>query len=83
MGVKFGMKGPLLRAKFHPLHVLPLRGEKPQNRPMSNLNNRRFALCAMLAVKDIHRLKHVTSHVFVRPPTLSQHHMNLHSWSRQ
>jgi len=27
-----------------------LRGEKPQNRPLSNLNNRRFALRAMLPV---------------------------------
>jgi len=37
MGVKFG---PLLRAKFHPhpCNVSPLPGEKPQNRPLSNLN---------------------------------------------
>ena len=43
MGVKFGTeegKGPLIRAKFHPhrCNVLPLRGEKPQNRPLSKLN---------------------------------------------
>jgi len=48
MGVKFGTD-----AKFHPhrCNVSPLRGEKRQNRPLSNLNNRRFALCAMLPVK--------------------------------
>jgi len=27
-----------------------MRGEKPQNRPLSNLNSRRFALRAMLPV---------------------------------
>jgi len=31
--------------------VLPLRGEKPQNRPLSKLNTGRFALRAMLPVK--------------------------------
>ena len=38
--------GPLLRAKFHPhrCNVSPLRGEKPQNRPLSKLNTGRFAL---------------------------------------
>jgi len=48
MGVKFGTD-----AKFHPhwCNVLPLRGEKRQNWPLSNLNNRRFALRAMLPVK--------------------------------
>jgi len=30
--------------------VLPLRGEKPQNRPLSKLNTGRFALRAMLPV---------------------------------
>jgi len=42
----------LLRAKFHPhrCNVSPLRGENPQNRPQSKLNNRRFALRAMLPV---------------------------------
>jgi len=30
--------------------VSPLRGEKPQNRPLSTLNNGRFALRAMLPV---------------------------------
>jgi len=40
-------------AKFHPhrCNVSPLRGEKPQNRPLSILNTGRFALCAMLPVK--------------------------------
>ena len=47
MGVKFGVawrRGPL--AKFHPhrCNVSPLRGEKPQNRPLSKLNTGRFAL---------------------------------------
>ena len=56
MGVKFvteeGTLGPLLRAKFHPhqCNVSPLRGEKPQNRPLSELNTGRFALRAMLPV---------------------------------
>ena len=56
MGVKFGTEegtfGPLLRAKFHPhrCNVSPLRGENPQNRPLSKLNNRHFALRAMLPV---------------------------------
>jgi len=31
--------------------VSPLRGEKPQNRPLSKLNTGRFALRAMLPVK--------------------------------
>ena len=42
-----------LRAKFHPhrCNVSPLRGEKPQNWPLSKLNTGRFALRAMLPVK--------------------------------
>jgi len=49
MGVEFG----LLHAKFHPhrCNVSPLRGEKPQNWPLSKLNTGRFALRAMLPVK--------------------------------
>jgi len=54
MGVKFGMEEGtyLLHAKFHPhrCNVSPLRGEKPQNRPLSKLNTGRFALRAMLPV---------------------------------
>jgi len=56
MGVKFGMEegtfGPLLHAKFHShrCNVSPLRGKKPQNRPLSKLNTGRFALRAMLPV---------------------------------
>jgi len=41
MAVKFVMEeGTLIHAKFHPHHcnVSPLRGEKPQNRPLSKLN---------------------------------------------
>jgi len=45
-GMKFGMEkcsfGSLLHAKFH---ILPLWGEKPQNRPLSNLNTIILALC--------------------------------------
>jgi len=44
--------GSVLCAKFQPhrCNVSPMRGEKPQTRPLSNLNNRRFALHAMLPV---------------------------------
>jgi len=58
MGVKFGMEegtlGPLVHAKFHPhrCNVSPLRGEKPQNWPLSKLNTGRFALRAMLPVTN-------------------------------
>ena len=41
--------GALLHAKFHPnrCNVWPLRGEKPQNRPLSKLNTGalRFTQC--------------------------------------
>ena len=59
MGVKFGMEegtfGRLFHAKFHPhrCNVSPLRGEKPQNWPLSKLNTGRFALRAMLPVKTV------------------------------
>jgi len=33
--------------------VSPLRGENPQNRPLSKLNNRHFALRAVLPVNNI------------------------------
>ena len=48
-------QGPLLHAKFYPhrCNVSPLRGEKPQNRPLSKLNTGRFALRAMLPVTNI------------------------------
>jgi len=58
MGVKFGMEegtfGPLLHGKFHPhrCNVSPLRGEKPQNWPLSKLNTGRYALRAMLPVMN-------------------------------
>jgi len=40
MGVKFGTEEGTLRAKFHPhrCNVSPMRGEKPQNRPVNKLN---------------------------------------------
>jgi len=44
-GVKFGMQ-------HHQCNVSPHRDKKPQNRPLSNFNNRRFALRAMLPVND-------------------------------
>ena len=49
-----GTFGPLLHAKFYPhwCNVSPLRGEKPQNRPLSKRNTGRFALRAMLPVKN-------------------------------
>jgi len=65
MGVKFGTEVasvPSSVPNFTPPHrcnVLPLRGEKPQNRPLSNLNNRRFALRPLLPVNEndfLHRL---------------------------
>jgi len=37
----------------HGCNVSSLRGEKSQNRPLSKLNNRRFALRAMLPVKHV------------------------------
>ena len=53
-GTEEGTEGPLLRAKFHRhrCNVSPLRGEKPQNRPLIKLNSPtgRFALRAMLPV---------------------------------
>ena len=52
-GVKFGTATAGVRAKFNPhrCNVSPLRGEKKtQNRPLGKLNNRRFALRAMLLV---------------------------------
>jgi len=51
MGVKFGMVHGGLHAKLHPnrCNVLPLRGEKPQNRPLSmpklNTGGLRCAQC--------------------------------------
>jgi len=52
MGEKFGTEDT---AKFHPHRVQRVvpAGEKPQNRPLSDLNNRRFALRAMLPVNDV------------------------------
>jgi len=44
MEVKFGVQkgtfSPLLHSQFHPhrCNVSPLRGAKPQNRPLGNLN---------------------------------------------
>jgi len=52
MGVKFGMEEGTFGATCndHRCNVSPLRGEKPQNRPVSKLNTGRFALRAMLSV---------------------------------
>jgi len=52
LGVKFGMEvGGSAKFHRHRCNVSILRGEKPQNQPLSNLNNRRFALRAMMLVK--------------------------------
>ena len=59
MWVKFGVEegtfGPLLLAEFHPnrCNESPVRGEKPQNQPLSKLNTGRFALHAMLPVTSV------------------------------
>ena len=55
MGVKFGMERGLSvpsPCQISPPSVqrVPLRGEKPQNWPLSKLNTGRFALRAMLPV---------------------------------
>jgi len=39
--------------------VSPLRGEKPQNRPLSKRNTGRFALRAMLPVTNIFAVRNV------------------------
>jgi len=70
MGVKFGMQkgifGPLLHAKFHPhrCKVSPLQGEKSENRPLSNLNNWRFVLRAMLPVNKLQKTARQCSQLF-------------------
>jgi len=47
MGVKFGTEEAPCQILPHPYNVSPLRGEKLQNRPLSNLNNGalRWAQC--------------------------------------
>jgi len=56
MGVKFGTEewtfGPPLMPNFTPIGATccPCGVKKTQNRPLSNLNNWRFALRAMLPV---------------------------------
>jgi len=48
--------GSLLHAKFHPHRCdLFLWGEKPENRPLGNLSNQRFALRAMLQANNINK----------------------------
>ena len=55
IGMEEGTFGPLLHAKFHShrCNMSPLRGEKPQNRPLSKQNTGRFALRAMLPVMTL------------------------------
>jgi len=66
MGVKCGTEegtfSPLIHAKFHPIGATccPCVAKKPQNWPLSNLNNRRFVLCAMLPAKNT-KCKHMTT----------------------
>ena len=71
MGVQFGKlegtEGPPHGAKFHPhrCNESPLRGEKPQNRPLSKLNAGRFALRAMLPLmmrKKIYKTETLSHH---------------------
>jgi len=52
MSVHLSLTNMLLHAKFRPnrCNVSPLRGEKPQNRPLRKLNTGRLALRAMLPV---------------------------------
>ena len=70
MGANFGTEegtfGPLLRAKFHPhrCNVSPLRGENAQNRLLSKLNNRNFALRPMLPVNEANGPESKTTCVF-------------------
>jgi len=46
--------------------VSPLRGEKPQNWPLSKLNTGRFALRAMLPVITLHSKKILTLSTFTQ-----------------
>jgi len=73
MGVKFG----ILHAKFHPYrcNMSPLRGEKPQNRPLSKLNTGRLALRAMLPVMT--QLKRGQNSDPFKYNTTRQKHMSL------
>ena len=84
LGVKMeeGTEGPLLHAKFHPhrCNVSPLRGENPQNWPLSKRNTGRFALCAMLPV-TIPKRRHDQNHVNVlilRPHCVFRMHEAVH-----
>jgi len=73
MGVKYGTEewtyhyGPLLHVKFHPhrWNVSPLRGEKPQNQHLSNLNT--GALCAARNAAGNNTAAFL-NHVYVHPP---------------
>jgi len=57
MGVKFGMEEGTFLAmpNFTPTvqRAAPAGRKKTQNRPLSNLNNRRFALRAVLPVNNL------------------------------
>jgi len=48
MGVKFDSEAP--PCQISPPSVQRVTTEKPQNRPLSKLNNQRFALRAVLSV---------------------------------
>jgi len=55
-----GTEGPSSMPNFTPIdrcNVSPLRGEKPQNRPLSKLNTGRLALRATLPVKTQYKHK--------------------------
>ena len=59
-------------------NVSPLRGEKPQNRPLSKLNTGRFALRVMLLVKTKTETRQWQTGYSPRPPTSSHQNEILH-----
>ena len=51
----------------HRCNVLPLRGEKPQKWPLSNLNNPRFVLHSMLPVNEQYVTKQQSHYIGSQP----------------
>ena len=98
MGVKFGTEegtDPPCQISPHRCNVSPLRGEKPQNRPLSKLNTGRFALRAMLPVNRmsghnknvrmlLQGLKYCSIPVYIGLPNCNRRRMNFsYSFSKQ
>jgi len=77
MGVKFGLEegtfGPLPHAKFHPhwCNVSPLRGEKPQNRPLSKLNTSGLRCAQCCRLKNLNVFGRPAAGEIRAPPTLA------------